>query len=306
MNTQSAQLAAVSEDSDRDSTLGSFFLTRDGQMMPKQSPPIPLLRPSNPDSRLEESALHQASEVLRSVHLWGNQKGFKLEAKREATLFAATLNRINDERDRFLSKSPLKQQSLTTAAAPAPYSPAKQPLRLVKHMDEVDFSNVDIVFQPPPQPVARANRRRSTVQTGLHFITVPDPKPKALYEPPPACNNIRKFLQNSTSAELVKAKLELVRAKSELVRGKLELVRAKSELKAPLKRDLTEPSSPLKLTAKLPALRKQPKKLSVVTTKSSSPLGHRSTNSPLLPSPILPTKTGQSFFKVRQVLTDRL
>lgn len=287
MNTQNIQLAAASEDSDRDSALGSFFLTRDGQMRPKQpqSLPSPLLRPSDPDSRLEESAGLQTSEILRKVRLWGNQKGFKLESKREATLFAATLNRINDERDRFFSKSPLKQESLNTENAPAAYSPAKQPPRMVKHMDEVDFSNVDIVFQPPPQPVGRTNRRRSTIQTGLHFVPVPGPKPKSLYEPPPVCDNIRKYLQNSTSAELI---------------------RAKSELKAPLKRELTEPLSPLKPTAKLPTLRKRPKKLSVVTTKSSSPLERRSGNSPLLPSPLLPARTGQSFFKVRQVLTDRL
>jgi hypothetical protein len=238
------------------------------------------------DSRLEDSSVQPTSEGLRKVRLWGNQKGFKLEAKREVRVFAATLNRINDERDRFFSKSPLKQGS-TDASVPETeaYLPLKPVPRLVKHMSDVDFSNVDIVFQQPPQPQleGRINRRRSTVQSGLHFVPIPNPQPKTLYEPPPACDNIRKYLQASINPK-----------------------RAKSELQLTTKKDQTEPSSPLKLVAKLPTLRKQPKKLSVVTTKSSSPLERRGANSPLLPSPLLPARTGHSFFKMRQVLTDRL
>lgn len=257
-------------------------------MLPKppKSLPSPQLYQSTLDSRLEDSSVHPPCVCLRKVRLWGNQKGFKLEAMREARVFAATLNRINDERDRFFSKSPLKQGSLTpTDPEPEPYLPLKPPPRLVKHMSDVDFSNVDIVFQQPPQPPfeGRINRRRSTMQSGLHFVSIPNPQPKTLYEPPPACDNIRKYLQASTNP-----------------------TRAKSELKLAPKKDLTEPSSPVKLVAKLPTLRKQPKKLSVVTTKSSSPLERRGANSPLLPSPVLPAKTSHSFFKMRQVLTDRL
>ena len=289
MKAEDSDLAAILEDSDKESTLGSFFLTRDGQMLTDRSlsqcPSSPLLRPCHRNSRVEESSyLHPSVEVLRKVRLWGNQKGFKLDSKRETKLFAATLSKINAERDQFLSKSPPKPHPSEPNAPPAvSYVLAAQQLRVVKHMHEVDFSNVDIVFQQPPQPTGRNNRRRSTMQEGLHFISVPERRPKALYEPPPAFDNIRKFLQGSLPTQIF---------------------RAKSEMKIAVKEGLTEPNSPLKVGGKLPVLRKSIK-LSVTTTKSSSPLERRGTHSPLLPSPLRPSITSHPSFKVKQVPSDR-
>jgi hypothetical protein len=135
--------------------------------------------------------------TYRKVTLWGHQKGFNIDRVQNNRLFDNLLTRINTELDNVFAKTAKSTVAITT---PEPkkvvIEPEKRSPKIRKRLDEIDFEDFNIEIKTD-RPMYKLGRHATTGKIHLHRVAEVS-TPRVLYEPPPACDNLRRFLKDSS------------------------------------------------------------------------------------------------------------